>query len=116
MMPPIPRVVLNQSATLYPFLTTSAAGVKTYNTAVSLSCMAVFPIKQNAMTSLGEMKNDLYLMIFDSANSLPAGTTFKKKDKIFYGSENIEIRKAEPIYDLTTGAVHHWELNIVALG
>jgi hypothetical protein len=115
MIPPIPRAVLNQSATLYPFLTTSAAGLKTYGTTVSLSSLAVFPVKQNAMTSLGEMKNDLYLMVFDTVNSLPAGTTFKMKDKIVYASVNLEVRKASPIVDLTTGAVHHYELNLIAI-
>jgi len=116
MIPAIPRAVLNQAATLYPFVSTSAGNVKTYGTAVSLSSIAMFPAKQNAMTSLGEMKNDLYFMVFDSANSLPAGTTFKMKDKIVFGSVNLEVRKATPQPDLTTGLTHHWELNLVALG
>ncbi len=116
MIPPIPRAIMNQSATLYPFVSTSAGGVKTYGTAVALSSIAMMPAKQNAMTSLGEMKDDLYLMVFDSVNSLPAGTTFKKKDKIVYGSENLEVRKVVPQPDLTTGLTHHWEMNLVALG
>ena len=115
MIPPIPRAVLNQTATLYPFTTTNAAGVKSYSATVALSSIAMFPAKQNAMTSLGEMKNDLYLMVFDSVNSLPAGTTFKLKDKIVYGSVNLEVRKASPIVDLTTGQTHHWEMNLIAL-
>jgi hypothetical protein len=115
-IPAIPRAVLNQAATLYPFVSTSAGNVKTYGTTVSLTNIAMFPAKQNAMTSLGEMKNDLYLMFFDSATSLPVGTTFKIKDKIVYGSINLEIRKATPLPDLTTGGVHHWEINLVALG
>ena len=115
MIPPIPRAILNQAATLYPFVSTSTGGVKTYGTTVSLSNIAMFPAKQNAMTSLGEMKNDLYLMVFDVVNSLPAATSFKVKDKIVYGSQNLEVRKATPQPDLTTGLTHHWELNLVGI-
>ena len=115
MIPPIPRAILNQSATLYPFVSTSTGGVKTYGTMVSLTNIAMFPAKQNAMTSLGEMKYDLYLMVFDIANSIPAAISFKVKDKIVYGSQNLEVRKATPQPDLTTGQAHHWELNIVGI-
>ena len=115
MIPPIPRGILNQAATLYPFSSTTSGNIKVYGTTVSLSCIAMFPAKQNAMTSLGEMKNDLYLMVFDVANSLPAGTSFKVKDKIVYGSQNLEVRKATPQPDLTTGQTHHWELNLVGI-
>ena len=115
MIPPIPRGILNQAATLYPFVSTTSGNVKVYGTTASLSNIAMFPAKQNAMTSLGEMKNDLYVMYFDAANSLPAATTFKVKDKIVYNSQNLEVRKATPQPDLTTGQTHHWELNLVGI-
>ena len=115
MIPAIPRGILYQAATLYPFVSTTSGNVKVYGTTASLSNIAMFPAKQNAMTSLGEMKNDLYLMVFDSANSLPAATSFKVKDKIVFNSQNLEVRKATPQPDLTTGQTHHWELNLVGI-
>jgi hypothetical protein len=81
-----------------------------YGTSVALSRVRFEPIKQNAMTSLGDMRNDKFLLFFDCRNSLPLGRTFAIKDKITFGSQVLSVRAVTPCYgDAST--VHHYEVN-----
>jgi hypothetical protein len=103
---PISPALLIHSATFYSYLGTPGS----FGAAVSLVGVRFRSVRQNAMTSLGDMKSDLFTMLFDCANSGPAGTTFKPKDKIVYGSFTLYVRK------VTQGdgsAAHHYELSLV---
>jgi len=107
----ISKSILSESATLYPY-TGTVNSVKTYSATVSLANVRFVSIRQNAMTSLGDMKNDKYKMFFDCVNSAPSGMTFKKDDKIVYGSLTLYVRAVENPKALGT-AVHHWEVSLV---
>lgn len=107
----ISKGILSESATLYPYTGTVNSG-KTYSATVSLTNVRFVSIRQNAMTSLGDMKNDKYKMYFDCANSAPIGTTFKKDDKIVFGSLTMFVRAVENPKGMGT-AVHHWEVSLV---
>jgi hypothetical protein len=106
---PISLRALKHTCTLEPY-TGMSAGAPTYGTSVALSRVRFEPIKQNAMTSLGDMRNDKFLLFFDCRNSLPLGRTFAIKDKITFGSQVLSVRAVTPCYgDATT--VHHYEVN-----
>jgi hypothetical protein len=107
MSEPISLDLLIHSATLYPCVTGG-----TFGTAVSLINVRFRSVRQNAMTSLGEMKSDLFTMVFDCANSGPSGTTFKNKDKIVFGAFTLYVRKVTQSDGDTVGS-HHFELSLV---
>lgn len=107
----IPRRLLVHSASLYPY-TGTVNSVKTYGALVALKFVRFEPVKQNAMTSLGEMKNDTFVMVFDCRNSTPVGATFKANDKIVFGSTTLAVRKVASGID-DTANVHHYEVNLV---
>lgn len=108
----IPRRLLAHSATLHRYDKT-VNSVKTYfSPAIDLKFVRFEPVKQNAMTSLGEMKNDTFVMVFDCRNSTPVGTTLKTNDKIVFGSITLAVRKVASGVD-DTSAVHHYEVNLV---
>jgi len=108
---PIPRRLLVHSGTLAPYAGT-VNSIKTYGTAVALSFVRFEPVKQNAMTSLGEMKSDRFIMFFDCKNSLPAGTVPAIGDKITFGALVLFARKVTPCYG-SAAAVHHFEVSCV---
>lgn len=109
---PIPRQLLSHSAVLYPY-TGTTNGADQFGAAVNLTHIYVESVKQNAMTSLGDMKNDTFRVWFDRVNSEPAGQTFKTKDKIIYSGITCRIRKAQPIKPATSDLLHHWEINLI---
>lgn len=108
---PIPRRLLVHSGTLAPY-TGTANSAKTYGTTVTLKNVRFEPVKQNAMTSLGEMKNDRFLMFFDCKSSLPAGTVPAVNDKLTFGAIVLLARKVTPCYG-NTPEVHHYEVSCV---
>lgn len=103
--------ILTHSATLYPY-TGTVNSVKTYGAAVNLTSVRVRSVKQVGMTSLGEMKNDKFLLSFDCVNSAPFGTTFKANDKIVFGTSTLAVRAANPCPG-DSDAIHHWEVSLV---
>ena len=107
----IPRRLLVHSASLYPY-TGTVNSVKTYGASVAMKFVRFEPVKQNAMTSLGEMKNDTFVMVFDCRNSTPVGTTFKTNDKIVFGTSTLAVRKVASGVDDTSSA-HHLEVSLV---
>jgi Minor capsid protein len=110
MSKPIPRRLLIHSAALAPYV--SPGPPVSYGTSVSLSYVRLEPVKHNAMTSLGEMKDDKFLLFFDCKNSLPVGRTFAKKDKITFGALILSVRIVTPCYG-DDATVHHYEVNCV---
>lgn len=114
MSSPIPRRLLVHSASLYPYAGT-VNSVKTSGEPVGLKFVRFEPVKQNAMTSLGDMKNDSFVMVFDCRNSSPPGTTFKADDKIVFGRSTMAVRKVASGVDDTSSA-HHYEVNLVYTG
>lgn len=107
---PIPRRLLIHSGTLVPYVSPGPPVV--YGTGVTLSKVRFEPVKQNAMTSLGDMKADRFILFFDCVNSFPKGQAFAMKDKITFGSIALSVRKVTPCYG-DSGAVHHYEVNCV---
>jgi len=113
MSQPIPARLLRHTATLYPFVSQPPGGAAVYGAAVNLERIYIEPVDQNAMTSLGEMKNDTLKIFVDTRNSIPAAQTFKPKDKIVAFGLTGSIRKAVPVRSALSPDIHHWELNIV---
>jgi hypothetical protein len=107
---PIPRHLLIHSAALAPYV--SPGPPVAYGTSVNLVHVRFEPIKQNAFTSLGEMKDDRFLLFFDCVNSLPAGQAFAKKDKITYDGLALSVRIVTPCYG-NSASVHHYEVRCV---
>lgn len=108
----IPRRLLVHSASLRRYDKT-VASVKTFFTpAIDLKFVRFEPVKQNAMTSLGEMKNDRFVMVYDCRNSTPVGTTFKFNDEITWGTFVLVVRKVSTGIDDTANP-HHLEVSIV---
>lgn len=108
---PVSLGLLIHSATLYPY-TGTVNSVKTYGAAVNLTQVRFTSVKQDAMTSLGEMKNDKFKMTFDSANSAPSGTLFKVNDKIVYGTSTLAVRAVTTSYSSDLDP-HHQEVSLV---
>jgi hypothetical protein len=96
----IGRTLLIHSATLTPAGAPDADGNATPGTAVNLSKVRVMMAKQNAMTALGDAKDDELIMYFDCKASLPAGTTFKADDVITFSSVNYKVRKVSTHYSV----------------
>jgi hypothetical protein len=111
MSAPIPRRLLPHSAKYKPY-TGTVGSVKQYGTEVDLEHVRLEPVKQNAMTSLGDMKNDRVAVFYDCVNSRPAGLVFKTGDVITFDSVAYTVRKASPVYGMGQ-AVHHWEVACV---
>jgi len=107
----IPVRLLPHTATLEHYLGT-VNSVPTYAAAVTLFHVRLEPVQQNAMTSLGDMKNDRYLLFFDCVNSLPAGMSFTVKDRITFNGTTVSVRKVTPCYG-DSSAIHHYEVNCV---
>lgn len=111
MAQPIPRRLLPHSATYTPFLG-MVASKKTYGTPAALSFVRLVPVKQNAITSLGDMKNDRFTLYYDCANSLPAGISFKAGDLVEFVGSTATVRAVAPIY-ADSPSVHHVEVQLV---
>lgn len=107
----IPVRFLPHSGTFESYLGT-ASSIKNYGPVVQMEHVRFEPVKQNAMTSLGDMKNDRFLLIFDCLNSMPEGLTFKVDDRIAYDGITLRVRKATP-FCADSDTVHHWEVNCV---
>jgi hypothetical protein len=108
---PIPRRDLPHTAILEAFIKT-VASKSTYATPAAVSFVRFEAAKKNAMTSLGDMKNDSYVLYIDRVNSLPKGTTVKVKDRITFGAEVLIVREVSPKYG-RDAEPHHWEVALV---
>lgn len=111
MSAPIPRRRLTDSVTYTPY-TGTVGSKKTYGTPVALAVVFFEFVKQNTMTSFGDMKNDKVALIYDCVNSTPTGIVFKTDDKINVGGVDYTVRKAVPFKGMGP-ALHHWEVACV---
>ena len=111
MVKAIPVRLLPHSGTYEPY-TGTVGSVKTYGALVTMYRVRFEPVKQNAMTSLGDMKNDRFLLIYDCHNSQPEALTFKANDRIVYAGITLSVRKATSFF-ADSGEVHHYEVNCV---
>lgn len=111
MSSPIPRRLLPHSASFASYAGT-VGSVKTYSTAVDMSFVRFESAKQNAMTSLGEMKSDRYLLFIDCVNSRPLGIVPKVLDKVVFSGATLAARKVTACYG-DNAEVHHYEVNLV---
>ena len=112
MIPPIPRAVLNMSATLSPRTADDAYGNPAYGADVALSQITIEPTRNIAAGSLGEQARYELVLFFDAVNSLPAGQVFGDKDKVAFGGKSYNVRTARMLHDPTTGVLHHWEVRL----
>lgn len=110
-MKAIPVRLLPHSGTYEPY-TGTVGSVKTYGALVTMYRVRFEPVKQNAMASLGDMKNDRFLLIYDCQNSQPGGLAFKVNDRITYVGMTLVVRKATPFF-AGSNDVHHYEVNCV---
>lgn len=106
----IPRNLLPHTGKYAPYNGT-VSSVKTYGTEVDLLYVRFEPVKQNAMTSLGEMKNDSFIMFYDPVNSSPSIVP-KINDKITAFGVARVVRKVTTLFTQSS-TVHHYEVNLV---
>ena len=111
MSSPIPRKNLPHSATLYKRTGVDQYNKPTYAAAVTLSFVRVDPLKQTALTALGEMKNDKMHLFFDCVMSLPVGTKFNQMDRVVFGDFNLTVRQTDTLYG-DGAAPHHYEVSL----
>lgn len=108
---PISLRALKHTCTLEPY-SGMVAGAPTYGASVTLSRVRLEPVKHNALTGLGEMKDDKFILFFDTRNSLPSGQTFAKKARVTFDSIALTIREIVPCYG-DSASVHHYEVHCV---
>jgi len=108
---PIPRSLLPHTATLKKPGEPDARGKVTY-TESTLNYIRFETARKNALTALGEQRNDLGVLFFDMQNSLPADTTFDVNDQIVFGGRTFTIREVTPEYTVH-GSPHHYEVALV---
>lgn len=109
---PIPRHLLPHTATLKKVTGIDARGKPTYADDVILNYVRFETARKNALTSLGEQRNDLGVLFFDVQNSHPAGATFDVNDQIAFGGRTFTIREVTPEYTVH-GNPHHYEVALV---
>lgn len=111
MSAPIPRRLLIHAGLLEAFDKT-VNSAPTFKPPVTLTNVRFDPVKQNAMTSLGDMKADRFVMFLDCVNSTPQGTVPAVKDRITFGANVLTVRKVTPCY-ASSPNVHHYEVSCV---
>lgn len=109
MTSPIPRNVLTHTATLKKRASVDARGKATYATGVSLFYVRIEKAKKNALTALGEQKNDSLILFYDLVNSYPLAQTFTPMDVVTYNGQDYTVRECvEEFSDM--GTAHHYEV------
>jgi hypothetical protein len=84
-MRPIPRIALPHSIVWYKRTGVDATNKATYAKGVKISFVRCEPMKQTAMKSLGEMKDDKITLFYDCVNSSPVGLVMSLGDKVEVG-------------------------------
>ena len=108
---PIPRHLLPHTVTLKKPGEPDARGKVTY-TETTLNYVRFETARKNALTALGEQRNDLGLLFFDVQNSHPAETVFSVNNQIVFGERTFTIREVTPEYTVY-GKPHHYEIALV---
>ena len=108
----IPRSILPHTASLKKLTGIDSRGNATYATAVDLNYVRLEVARKNALTSLGEQRNDSMVLFFDVINSLPAGTEFAINDVVTFGGRDYTVREAVAEYTVY-GTPHHYEVALV---
>lgn len=104
---PIPIKDLIHSATLKVVSGVDMYGNETYST-IDLTRVRFEPMRKTMLSSLGEGKDDKYLMFFDMKNSRPLDQTFIKLGKIVFNGVELTIREISDEYD--GEKLHHYEV------
>jgi hypothetical protein len=102
------RRLLVHSATLERY-TGTAGHSSTYGPAVAMQFVRFEPVKQNAMSALGDAKDDRFTLFVDVANTLPLGTVPAVKDRITFGGLTLTVREVRHCFADTAGP-HHYEV------
>jgi hypothetical protein len=111
-IPAIPRHILKTTATYKPAGAEDDYGNAAPGTAVTLGNVYIRPTRNIMATSLGDNKYYNMVLYFDAKNSTPTGQVFNAEDYIEFDGVTYNVRKAEPLYDPTTGKLHHWEVQL----
>lgn len=110
MSAPIPRSLLIHSITIEPYTGMSRSSA-TYGEAIQLDRVRVEPVKQNAMTALGDAKADRFTLFIDYRNSLPPQTVPAVKDRITFEGQVLSVRTVTPCYG-SEPSPHHYEVRL----
>ena len=111
MIKPIPRRMLQNTATYKPVTGKDKNGVITYGASVALTYVRVEPVRKSAHQKEGEFNDDKFTLFFDSRNSRPIDQSFTKLDKIVFQGDTLTIREAQRLYaDQSGNVIHHWEI------
>jgi len=102
---PIPIKDLPHSA-IYSTITSDEFGNKT-SIDIPLTRVRFESTKKTMLSSLGEGKDDKFLMFFDIKNSRPLNQEFTKLDKITFNGVSLTMREIIPEYERV---LHHYEI------
>lgn len=105
MLPPIPRDILIHSATKYT-TTKDRYGKETISASAPITFIRCEPVSEWKQANIGEMKDDKLLMFYDCVNSLPAGLSFAKGDKVEFNGQDYTVRSFKDF------SPHHLEINL----
>jgi hypothetical protein len=110
MSSPIPRRLLPHTATVERYIGTNKNG-PVYGEPIDLENIRVVPVKQNALSSLGDAKNDRFLVFIDCKNSKPVQFVLAIKDRLTFQGQVMAVRTISPFYG-TGREVHHYEVRL----
>ena len=108
-MRPIPRALLNHSATLQQ-AQTDAYGLMTLTTLANLTRVRVEPISESALDKDGERVQRTALLIYDARNSLPAGVTFAVGQRVTLEGTAYRVTAVKRCED--GRGLHHVEIGL----
>lgn len=130
MSSPIPRRLLPHTVTVERYISTAKSG-PVYRDSIEFQNVRVEPVKQNALSSLGDAKADRFLLFIDCKNSLaiphyPTGDSLPTdselpvdglgfipsiKDRVTFQGQAMVVRTITPFYG-SGQAVHHYEARL----
>ena len=107
MIPQIPREMLRHSVTFESLTGADADGNGTFATAAAMSFVWCEPVKDWLRNNMGEMKDDKLTLFYDCVNSDPAGTAFKKGDRVTFSGSVYIVRTVKDF------SPHHLEVVLI---
>lgn len=104
--------MLPHTVTLTKKTGVNTKGQPTYSAPVTIRFVRYETAKKNALTALGDQRNDTGLLFYDERNSVPSGVVFTPGDKVSFGGASFVVRDVSFEYaDLATK--HHQEVALV---
>jgi hypothetical protein len=83
-----------------------------YGAQEDLYFVRVEPVRHNALSSIGDAKNDRFLVYIDAKNSQPEGFIPGIKDRVTFQGQTMTVRTISE-FTGSGGEIHHYEVRLV---